>query len=337
MPLRSSRWLAAVAVVLAAVLAAVRGAPARAGLEADVGDRAPAFQGRAYVNTGPVDLRSLEGHVVLLEIFRTRNQVCRDQVALLDRLHERHAARGLVVISLTNEAQSAVEKFVEETGAKHAFVSERTDSSESYGVGNFPIAFLVDVDGVIAWWGRPENLMPDVLEREIRKVRLPPPLPDSLAPVRKLLDARRYGEARKALAAAAANEKTPEADRKAAAAAIEWIDARARRLTDVATVEAIKGEYVAAAEALDRLATEYRGTEAGDRAAKDLKEILSDPARRKEVEASRKLPDLKDRVFDLRPKKALEMLREFVASYPGTKAAGEAQKLIDQIVAAGEK
>ena len=49
-------------------LLAVRG-PARA--ELAEGDAPPEFTGKEFVNTAPCSFKSLRGHVILVEIFRT--------------------------------------------------------------------------------------------------------------------------------------------------------------------------------------------------------------------------------------------------------------------------
>lgn len=332
-----------VALVLVAPAAAV------ADLDLDVGDRVPPFRPRGYVNTEPVNLASLSGRVVLLETFRTDVPKCRDTVAHLDALQAKYGERGLTVISITTESRSQIERFVEATKATHAFVSERTDTAYVLGVGAFPYAFLVDVEGTIAWSGHSDNVMPDIVEAELRKVRRPPKLPDSMAAIRKLLDARKYGEARRALERVASPEKVPgagttpgtgtkpgtekmtEADRTAVAEAIAWIDALARRRMDLATVDGIKGDVVSAAEGLERLAAEFKGSEIGENAAKGLKELLADPARRKEYEAAKDLVDLHERIATMRTKKAYELVKAFVADHAGTKAADEARVLLKEL------
>ena len=61
------RKLAFLATVAGALLA-VRGT-ARA--ELGEGDAPPEFTGKEFVNTAPCSFKSLRGHVVLVEIFRT--------------------------------------------------------------------------------------------------------------------------------------------------------------------------------------------------------------------------------------------------------------------------
>jgi hypothetical protein len=48
---------------------ATTSAPAKA--ELGEGDAAPEFTGKEFVNTEPCSFKSLRGHVVLVEIFRT--------------------------------------------------------------------------------------------------------------------------------------------------------------------------------------------------------------------------------------------------------------------------
>ena len=59
-------WLFVAA--LAGTLVATH-AEARAGLAE--GDAAPEFEGKDFVNTEPCSFKSLRGHAVLVEIFRT--------------------------------------------------------------------------------------------------------------------------------------------------------------------------------------------------------------------------------------------------------------------------
>lgn len=63
------RMLRTFVAAAAAALALFAAAPAQAGV--GQGEKAPAFKGKEFVNTTSVDLQTLAGRVVLLEIFRT--------------------------------------------------------------------------------------------------------------------------------------------------------------------------------------------------------------------------------------------------------------------------
>jgi hypothetical protein len=59
-------WLPALVLGVAAAFAASEARP-----DIATGAKAPQFEAKEFVNTSSVDLRSLKGRVVLLEIFRT--------------------------------------------------------------------------------------------------------------------------------------------------------------------------------------------------------------------------------------------------------------------------
>ena len=56
----------------AALAAGLAFAPGTASAHLDLGEKAPDFEGKEYIGIdGPVSLKSLQGRVVLLEVFRT--------------------------------------------------------------------------------------------------------------------------------------------------------------------------------------------------------------------------------------------------------------------------
>ncbi len=62
------KWTA----LAAATLLALATAPAVATpVGVSVGDKAPDFSGREYINTGSTSLKQLQGQVIVYEIFRT--------------------------------------------------------------------------------------------------------------------------------------------------------------------------------------------------------------------------------------------------------------------------
>jgi hypothetical protein len=63
------KTLRSLALAVVAAAAALTATPAAA--ELDPGTKAPRFTGKEFVNTTSVDVQTLAGRVVLLEIFRT--------------------------------------------------------------------------------------------------------------------------------------------------------------------------------------------------------------------------------------------------------------------------
>lgn len=58
-------------LLLSAFAASLLAVPAPARAELAEGDSPPDFTGKEFINTEPCSFKSLRGHVVLVEIFRT--------------------------------------------------------------------------------------------------------------------------------------------------------------------------------------------------------------------------------------------------------------------------
>ena len=120
---------------------------------------APAFalttlQGEA------VSLASLAGRVVLVDFWATWCAPCRKSMPGLQALHERYAAKGLVVlgVSIDEKADAKVRRFVREQRFTYPIAIDvaRTPTWEAYRVKSVPAAFLIDREGrvVAQWTGR---------------------------------------------------------------------------------------------------------------------------------------------------------------------------------------
>ena len=238
-----------------------------------------------------------------------------------------------MVIGLTNEARGLVDKFVADTKATHPIVIEGSDSAQTFGISGFPSSFLIDADGKVAWSGHPGNLTPELIEAQLKNVRLVPQLPAKLSAAQALLDKRKFGDARKLLEKAAADEKASDEDRKAATDAVAWLDDNAQRHMKSAAEDAAKDPF-SASEAYSDLAEQYKGTETASAAEKALKDLLSDPAVKKEIDCTRKFADVKARIRDLKPKKAIPIVKGFLSGAKGTKVATQAEELLRTLEAA---
>ncbi|MDA1193638.1 MAG: hypothetical protein O2894_00480 [Planctomycetota bacterium] len=65
------RTLRTLGLLLGAGLALTVATPVHAGVVLGVGDRAADFEGKEFVNSEPVDLKSLRGRIVFIELFST--------------------------------------------------------------------------------------------------------------------------------------------------------------------------------------------------------------------------------------------------------------------------
>ena len=248
----------------------------------------------------------------------------------LGATQSKYKDKGLTVIGLTNEPRGLVDKFVAETKATHPIVIENGDSMPAYESNSFPTIVLIGADGRILATG---GIADQQIEEALKAVILPPTLPAKLAPAQALLDKRKFGEARVLLEKASADEKAAEDDKSAAAAAVTWIDELAKRRMDGAAADASKGDPVSAAETYEQLAEQFKGTPAEGAAAAALKELLADPAKKKEVDGAKAWDKLQTAIRELKPKKAIPKVKGFLSSFKGTKAAEAAQKVLDGLVA----
>lgn len=235
-----------------------------------------------------------------------------------------------MVIGLTNEPMGLVEKFVSDTKATHPIVIENGDSLRAYGGTGFPTIVLIGADGKVVATG---GIGDAQIEEALQKVFLPPKLTGKAAVAQPFLDKRKYAAARKALDAVAADEKAPAEDRSSAQAALAWIDETGKRQLESAAADAAKGDAVAAAETYERVAESFKGLPQADDAGKALADLFADPAKKKEIDAAKRWEVVKEKIAGEKPKKAIPVVRGFLSSFKGTKAAAEAQKVLDTLEA----
>lgn len=215
-----------------------------------------------------------------------------------------------------------MDKFVEQTKAKHPIVIESSDSAATYEIKGFPTMYVLDPDGKVAAQGMPNEGM---LEELLKKALKPPALIGKAAATQKLFDGRKYGDARAQLAKLA--ETGTDEEKASAAEAVQWIDEMAKRRLASAAEESA-ADPGSAAVSLKQTAEQWKGTPFADDASKALKDLLADPAKKKEVDAAEALVKLEAKIADMKPKKALPFVKGFATSWKGTKAGEKAEKLL---------
>jgi hypothetical protein len=252
-------------------------------------------------------------------------------VGHLGQLYEKYKDRGLVVVGLTNEPRGVVDKFVADTSAKHVIVLESGDSGNSYKIKGYPSTFLIDVNGKIVGTSDDGGVSDQAIEAQLAKVLLPPKLTPKLAPAQALLDKKKFADARKLLDKTTADEKAADEDKKAAEEAVKWMDEAAKRQLDAAAADVTGGDYASAAETYVRISEQFKGLPAGTDADKALKDLLADPARKKEIDAANRFDEMKARLSDLKPKKAIPIVKGFLTNWKGTKAGAKAEELLKDL------
>lgn len=99
----------------------------------------------------PVTLSELRGQPVVMNFWASWCGPCRAEMPELQRLHDRLAEAGVVVLGVNQgESPETVARYREEIGVDFpAVLDRRTGVSQKYLVNSLPTTFFVDREGVI--------------------------------------------------------------------------------------------------------------------------------------------------------------------------------------------
>jgi peroxiredoxin len=138
-----------VGLCLAIAVASCESVPA-----GEVGAPAPEYRS-VTVDGDTVSLASLRGRTVLLNVWATWCHPCREELPVLQQLHNEHADRGLTVVGVSIDAVgagAAIEEFASEYGVTYPLWHDpdNTVSTTFQGIG-VPLSVLIGPDGVLRW------------------------------------------------------------------------------------------------------------------------------------------------------------------------------------------
>ncbi len=108
-----------------------------------------------------VTLSQLKGKVVLLDFWATWCTPCKMVMPSIQKLHEKYAGQGLVVIGINSfERDGDPVKYMKEQKFNYTLLLKGDDVAESYKVQSIPTMYLIDKQGKIAHseLGAVENL-----------------------------------------------------------------------------------------------------------------------------------------------------------------------------------
>ena len=141
------------ALVLALASALPACAPAAPPPAAD-SNLAPAFTG-VDLRGQRFDLADLRGRVVLLNVWATWCEPCREELPELQALQQRHGADGLVVVGVSIDAARAereVRRLVAAARVTYPIVLDpKSTIVPPFKVVGYPTTFLIDRQGAIRW------------------------------------------------------------------------------------------------------------------------------------------------------------------------------------------
>jgi cytochrome c-type biogenesis protein len=126
----------------------------RPALPGTVGEPAPAY-GAVSMRGDSLDLTSMKGEVVLLNVWATWCIPCRREVPELQALHQDLEARGLRVWGVSidgGEADADVSGFMEDFRMTYTVLRDPGERVLSvFRIQGVPASYLIDREGVVRW------------------------------------------------------------------------------------------------------------------------------------------------------------------------------------------
>ncbi|NQT51828.1 TlpA family protein disulfide reductase [bacterium] len=111
-----------------------------------------------WVNGAPVDVCAQKGNVVLVHFWSVVNGPSRALMPRLAALYQKHNARGLLVVGVTEDTRARVEKFAENHKIAYLLaIDSKGATHDAYGVEFLPTVWLVGRDGKLLWRGYAEK------------------------------------------------------------------------------------------------------------------------------------------------------------------------------------
>ena len=141
-------------VAVTAALLACRGDAEDGTHPPEIGGAAPSYHAVSIAGDS-VSLAQSRGRVVLLNVWATWCHPCRDEIPVLQALHERYAPRGLDLIGVSVDARGeerTIREFASDFRMTYALWHDPDERVQAtfLAVG-VPATFLIDRDGVLRW------------------------------------------------------------------------------------------------------------------------------------------------------------------------------------------
>lgn len=144
---------AACAVTLV-VLLACTGDDDRQVRPPEIGQPAPAYRTISLAGDS-VSLDQVRGRVVLLNVWATWCHPCREEIPILQTLHERYAARGLELVGVSVDArgeEATIREFARDFQMTYPLWLDPDERVQSTFLAiGVPATFLIDRRGVLRW------------------------------------------------------------------------------------------------------------------------------------------------------------------------------------------
>lgn len=120
----------------------------------EIGQPAPAYQA-VTLDGDSVSLAASRGRVTLLNVWATWCHPCRDEIPVLQALHERYGSRGFELIGVSVDGRGeevTIREFARDFGMTYDLWHDPEERVQSTFIAvGVPATFLIDRDGVLRW------------------------------------------------------------------------------------------------------------------------------------------------------------------------------------------
>lgn len=113
------------------------------------GQMAPDFSLRA-LDGKEYSLSALKGKLVLIDFWATWCPPCKEELPIIEKLHQNYQAKGLVVLGISDEDRATVEPFIKENKITFPILMDSGGKvSQMYKVTAIPRVILIDKEGKV--------------------------------------------------------------------------------------------------------------------------------------------------------------------------------------------
>jgi len=134
------------------------------------GKQAPDFSLKA-LDGKTYKLSDLKGKVVLLDFWATWCPPCREELPIIEKLHQEFKDKNLVVLGISNEDRQTIENFLKNNRLTFPIlIDEREKVGKSYKVVAIPRVLLIDKTGkirkdILGYNPKNEEILRELIER----------------------------------------------------------------------------------------------------------------------------------------------------------------------------
>jgi len=124
-----------------------------------------------------VQLSELRGKVVVLDFWASWCPPCRAAIPAMQRLHDRYAEQGVVVLGINVRDNKDPAEFMQKMGANYRTLIDGEEVADAYRVKGIPTIIVIDPAGKVVhresgWGPGMESKMREVIEAALEHVAL---------------------------------------------------------------------------------------------------------------------------------------------------------------------